>query len=207
MNDYETKLATCFDPSSVIEKLTDVPLDHNDLSIGFVIEFGQCRVILGGDVVRKTWELVLRPDPMNPMELAATAVKVSHHGSATGYCDSLWSTFAREKKPLAIVTPWRLKLPSAEAIEHILEYSDSLVATGLRSGAEALQSGFNLTTAFSPEAIEHLRADAITLPQPLGFGRCGVTLNHLGRVINVEIADGAGHLTASPSQGEAGLSA
>jgi hypothetical protein len=39
----------------------------------------------------------------HPLELASSAVKVSHHGSTTGYCKGLWNSFALDHDPVAVV--------------------------------------------------------------------------------------------------------
>ena len=65
---------------------------HNAISIALRIRFGNATVVLGGDVEDEGWKTVLcehRPD-----ELESQFVKISHHGSTTGYCPGLWSVLS-----------------------------------------------------------------------------------------------------------------
>jgi Metallo-beta-lactamase superfamily len=92
--------------------------DHNLISSALLIEFGQTRIILGGDVEVDGWQDVLDDQPMN--DLSAHAVKVPHHGSRNGYCPGLWDRFAADQKPVAVLTPYSPKfLPQKVALDHI----------------------------------------------------------------------------------------
>jgi hypothetical protein len=91
---------------------------HNSVSIALVVSYGQTRIILGGDVERVGWHAVLTE--FTPEFLSANVVKVSHHGSATGYCQDLWPMFGGRKRTLAILTPYfRHHLPEPLALDEI----------------------------------------------------------------------------------------
>jgi len=187
VGNYETKLTKCFDSDRVIDRLTEVPLDHNVLSIGLVIEFGESRVILGADVVKATWKRVLAGDELNSQSLSATAVKVSHHGSTTGYCQNLWSRFAENGKPTAVITPYHAKLPEEVALKHISEHATPVIVTGMSPASETGFQGADLNNVFPTETLEHLRVDAdVATARSLKVGRCALLIDHIGNVCQIE---------------------
>ncbi len=88
---YNEQLNACFDKTTRGKILADKieGVAHNEISSGFVLEYGTQRVILGGDVESPGWQDILqRPEP--GFNLRADLVKVSHHGSENGYCPELW---------------------------------------------------------------------------------------------------------------------
>ena len=67
---------------------------HNTISIALRIRYGKSTVLLGGDVEEEGWKTVLREH--RPQELESHFVKISHHGSTTGYCNGLWSVLSAQ---------------------------------------------------------------------------------------------------------------
>ena len=124
---YQEELHKCFDNQGRL--VDELPFQrHNDVSAAISIRYGNARVILCGDVEIKNWNDTQRFLPAD--EFKANGVKVSHHGSTTGYTPDLWARFAAAQKPYAIVTPFRrFGLPKKEALEHIRTNTTVLMTT------------------------------------------------------------------------------
>lgn len=140
--EYDAGLAKCFDKHGVVRtKFPDG--GHNLISSALRIVFGETRIILGGDVEKKGWGRVLNDFPHD--FLTAHAVKVSHHGSRTGYCPGLWRVFSKVRKPVAVVTCFASKeLPEREGLEEILPHVDRLFTTCIDAvSAERLPIGID----------------------------------------------------------------
>jgi beta-lactamase superfamily II metal-dependent hydrolase len=152
-------------------------LNHNDISGALLITYGRTRVILGGDTGRASWEYALRA--FDPSHLSARVVKVSHHGSCTGYCAGLWEAFCANGPTYAIITPnRRFDLPRPEAVAHIKSHASHVMTTclpavrlGPRPQPEFLEAEFHgiLTTGFS------------LAPQQEATGRCSLVLDADGQ--------------------------
>jgi hypothetical protein len=151
------------------------------VSVGLLITFGETRVILGGDVERAGWNDVRAE--LQSEHLAAHAVKVSHHGSETGYVPGLWEDLASGRKPIAVIAPYRrFRLPKAEAIDHIRPHVSKILLTcGIEAAAipgavtEPLKSRLFLRT--------RLKARPAT---PAECGRCTLVYDASGNCINEE---------------------
>ena len=126
---YEDTLIACFAEGGLIREGVRIPhADHNGVSVGLFLEYGKTRVILGGDVEGPGWEDACVDFAREGM--SADAVKVSHHGSSTGYIEGLWERFAQRKKPIAVIVPYRrFSLPEEEAIEHIRPHAATVLLT------------------------------------------------------------------------------
>jgi hypothetical protein len=120
-------LSRCFTPDGTL--VADPPsLRCNEVSIALLIRCGTTRVLLGGDVERANWELVLAA--VDAGDLSVQAVKVSHHGSRTGYCTDLWRVFSADRKPVAVITPsLKHRLPTRDAVEHIQRHAEAVYVT------------------------------------------------------------------------------
>src|SRR6202034_2046479 len=78
--EYESTLARCFDSNGFLaDRLPG--LNHNMVSGGLLIDYGQARIVLGGDIDTEAWEETMRLFPSQCR--SAGLVKVSHHGSTT----------------------------------------------------------------------------------------------------------------------------
>ena len=56
--------------------------DDNTASAAFLVKYGQCRIVLGGDATNLSWHLALRDQ--SRCHASCHAIKVSHHGSLHG---------------------------------------------------------------------------------------------------------------------------
>ncbi len=114
---------------------------HNTISIGLRIRFGQAKVLLGGDVEKEAWNSVLREHPQE--DLVSHFVKISHHGSTTGYCPELWTVLSNQGscRPIAALTPYkRFKLPDPAALEHIQDHVRSIHSASRSGHAERTET-------------------------------------------------------------------
>ncbi len=138
---------------------------HNTISIALRIRYRKATVLLGGDVEEEGWKTVLREH--RPEELGSQFVKISHHGSTTGYCPGLWSVLSAggTNKPLVALTPYkRFKLPDPIALDHIKDYASRDL---LRQPARAFTQRRELATRGAGQAqVGELRK------VPGGHGRC-----------------------------------
>ena len=114
---------------------------HNTISIALRIRYRIATVLLGGDVEEEGWKTVLREH--RPEELESQFVKVSHHGSTTGYCPGLWSVLSARgtNKPLVALTPYkRFKLPDPIALDHIKDYSSAIYSASRRGHSPGVEN-------------------------------------------------------------------
>jgi hypothetical protein len=114
---------------------------HNTISIGLRITFGQARILLGGDVEAEAWRTILREH--RPEDLASHFVKISHHGSTTGYCPDLWTVLSSQgsSRPIAALTPYkRFKLPDPAALDHIQGHARSIHSASRSGHAERIEN-------------------------------------------------------------------
>ncbi|MCL5097597.1 MAG: hypothetical protein M1608_08725 [Candidatus Omnitrophica bacterium] len=78
----------------------------------------QPSIILGGDIDAEAWNETVRR--FSSKKLCSALVKVSHHGSATGFCEGLWHRLSPRKTAVAVITPFPGQgLASAEGLTHI----------------------------------------------------------------------------------------
>lgn len=153
-------------------------IDHNIVSAAFRIDFGDTRIILGGDVEEAGWCDALAE--INSDLLRAHAVKASHHGSKTGYCKNLWETFSAGGAPYVLVTPYRSsRLPRAEGLEHILQFANSIGITASWLPL-SLPLGERLTRS-RWEIFRTFKAREVSSGQ--GFGRCSLVYDDKGNCI------------------------
>jgi hypothetical protein len=153
--------------------------DRNLISSAFLIEFGQTRIILGGDVESDGWQDVLDDRPVG--DLAAHAVKVPHHGSRNGYCPGLWDRFAVVRKPAAVLTPYASKsLPDSEALDHIRPRAWAIhSASALRHDPNPLPTSADPRLARIRSTLA-LKARARRLGSPRAGGSCHLIFDNRG---------------------------
>jgi hypothetical protein len=158
---YERTLAKCFDSDGEFLAKELPSVNHNMVSGGLLVEYGQARIVLGGDIDTEAWEETVRNFP--PERLASALVKVSHHGSTTGYCNGLWEILSPGRLAVAVITPYSSQgLPSAEGLAHISGEAKTTLCPSIKAAAEAnewddsaLDTGFK---GLSVDALLTLRA-------------------------------------------------
>ena len=178
---YENALAACFTEDGRFRARLP-QAHHNAVSVGLLIRFGETQVILGGDIEQLGWNDV-RQD-LQRENLFANAVKVSHHGSETGYVPGLWKDLAGGKKPIAVIAPYRrFRLPKPDAISHIRPHVSKIMLTcefdaGTTPGAARppLKSRLFLRT----------RLKAMPAPPDCGCGRCMLVFDSSGNCMRSE---------------------
>jgi hypothetical protein len=192
---YNEGLLRCFDERGTVRSRLP-QAHHNVISSALLIIFGQTRIVLGGDVEREGWRDALRE--MGADHLAAHAVKVSHHGSANGYCDGLWPIFAARGKPIGVVTAYvSQSLPRRVALEEIGRHTDRLLTTCITALREE-----QLPTAFDPSIFK----SRLALMNKMGglsdarghqCGRCTLIFDRLGKCVETLLTPPAGQFTAA----------
>ena len=182
---YEDALTACFAGDDlVLDRARLAHADHNGVSVGLFLEYGKTRVILGGDVEGPSWEDACVEFAAERM--SADAVKVSHHGSSTGYIEGLWERFAQRKKPIAVIVPYRrFRLPQDEAIDHIRPHAETVLLTcplGLVSGTT---SG-DIPSPVKSRAAIHARFHARPAPAVATCGRWTLVFDADGNCVRRE---------------------
>jgi hypothetical protein len=130
---------------------------HNAVSIALLVSYGRARIILGGDVEETGWRAVLAE--FTPEFLAAGVVKVSHHGSTTGYCEGLWSRMGVGKRSLAVLTPYsRHRLPEVAALEEISRHTRAVYSSCGQGHCQAVRDWHS--RHLSSRRMENFRAKA-----------------------------------------------
>lgn len=188
---YEREFTNCYDTNGNFIR----PMKreyHNLVSVGLLLKYGKTQVILGGDIVREGWkDSVLEFGENN---LAADAVKISHHGSNDGYCDGLWENFSKNGKPIAIVTAYASqRLPRKSALEHIQKYTKQIYTTRLESLSTnefpSIKDTIKDTKAWMAlsKKIEILPSDEQTK-----VGRCSFWFDNNGSLEHKDLSSNAG---------------
>lgn len=133
---YEEHLEKCFNAEDGGLARKEPNVNHNMISGGLLIEYGHARVVLGGDIDVAAWEETVRI--LQPARMRSNLVKVSHHGSSTGYCQGLWHHLSPNKHSVAVLTPFSIQgLPSPEGLAHISQNAKSIYTASVGGAREA----------------------------------------------------------------------
>jgi hypothetical protein len=181
VGDYENALASCFTEDGRFR--AQLPqTSHNSVSVGLLVRFGETRVVLCGDVERACWGDVRAQ--VQPGRLLAGAVKVSHHGSETGYVPGLWEDLAGGKKPIAVIAPYRrFRLPKPEAIGHIRPHVSKILLT---CAIDAANTPGPVTQPLKSRLFLRARLKARPAPRDARCGRCTLVYDAAGNCIGEE---------------------
>lgn len=190
---YENSLARNFGEDRKYRRpgKNDRP-DHNISSMALLVEFGETRLVLGGDVLKSGWDDVMTNFDAAP--LSAQLVKVSHHGSAGAYCPGLWEAFSDGTKPISVITPYRNSgLPREKGLEHIQKFSDRIVVPCIDAihpeSVPAGRGGINVQSSLLLR--QQLKA---TQAGPFRTGRCGFVFDDKGTCIEESTSGPAGEI-------------
>ncbi|HUE73160.1 MAG TPA: hypothetical protein VMP01_19905 [Pirellulaceae bacterium] len=116
---------------------------HNEVSPAIAITYGRTRLVLGGDMECNAWAEVVADTSTHvpPRSLACHVLKVSHHGSSNGYCQTLYQKLGGSRKFVAIVTPYfrgEHPLPEREGIQALLPFTSEIFVTDIERTREKL---------------------------------------------------------------------
>jgi hypothetical protein len=128
----------------------------NCTSLGFLIQYGNAQVLLGGDMEEGNWGCfhAARASGGNATvlpPLAPCLIKASHHGSPTGQVPGMWKAGAGffgslacvGGTPYCVITPWRMgasewHLPRQEVIDGMTKARYHVWVTGNGSNGSSL---------------------------------------------------------------------
>jgi hypothetical protein len=129
---YEETLSKCFEGNGFLADR--VPnINHNLISGGLLIEYGQARIVLGGDIETEGWEETMK-SLASKGRLRSILIKASHHGSTDGYCKGLWDCFSPNRCAFAVITPYlNQQLPSWEGLVHISTHAVTSCTPSLKA--------------------------------------------------------------------------
>ena len=183
VSSYTSDLLGCFRGDGTLDhKLPH--RKHNIISAALTLEWNRTRILLGGDVERAGWTLIL--DECPERLCSCSAVKVSHHGSTNGYSEGLWPKLGDHINTIAILTPFHNhRLPDSRALDHIGKHVSALYATGpLQQTAES-----SSVTDAPLESRQALRAELEAVPVSTSerFGRCSFVFDDQGSCLSREI--------------------
>ncbi|MEX0977371.1 MAG: hypothetical protein WDZ48_00870 [Pirellulales bacterium] len=114
-------------------------IDHNAISGGVLVEFGETRVLLMADAEHQLWEQLLA-DEDAILDRRVHLIKVAHHGSENGYCRQLYERIADPRSTIAVVTPFDKgvkKLPTSIGISSIRPHVNAIYCTNRTVAQEA----------------------------------------------------------------------
>ncbi len=124
---FHESLKNCFTSEGYLLPEGSQP-SANCVSSALRLRYGNTIVILGGDVEQENWLDTLKA--LTEKSLSASGVKVSHHGSVTGYSADLWQVFSDATLPVAVIAPSvRHRLPRADAVKHIQSFTSHVFTT------------------------------------------------------------------------------
>ncbi len=87
----------------------------NQMSAVLLLEYGSCKIVLGGDAVSGAWESIMASAPeLVRTDLASNwqVVKVGHHGAADCYSPGMWARVLRPEAAALLVSGDGLLHPS-----------------------------------------------------------------------------------------------
>lgn len=121
----------------------DVP---NVVSLAVSIAWGSRRVLLGGDVLRGVsspnsgWKGVLRlldQEDLGHLVTDVDVVKLSHHGSHTGFVATAWDRHAFRARPVGMVAPFSpSRLPDRPTLSSLMPRVSRLLASSRAGGVD-----------------------------------------------------------------------
>ncbi len=199
---YEDSLSDCFRPDGGGLRERVPREQHNIISGGLLIDYGQARIILGGDIDREGWKETLNTVGKE-MGLRSQLIKVSHHGSSTGYCDGLWEAFSPGRSAVAVLTPYTSQgLPNPGALAHISQHARAVLSSSVEAAALATDwSSTAADTAFAGVSVDALVTLRATFPKAVDSrgkldGVCSFLVSDDGRV-EFSFSGSAGRLSGT----------
>lgn len=187
---YQEDLHKCFQGEHLESNLPD--MDQNRISAALLVEYGQTRLILGGDVEEESWrEVLARTDHAR---LEANAVKVSHHGSRNGYYTGLWPSFCAGGRTIAIITPSHLhSLPNEDAVIHIRSSTSHILSTCTPAITFSMDLRYDFWENYDAGVQLSLRAVFPTFmaDKPFSTGVCSLWFDNQGELLEANLTSPA----------------
>jgi len=126
----------------------------NQTSIGLLIEYGEARVVLGGDVEKPNWDCAFSRGAAASLE-GVHFIKLPHHGSATGSHLDMWSgkrrfVTAHPQATVAVATRYslgRTELPDPNVLRQIADAGCDVWVVGAKKINEEEGSLINRSLA------------------------------------------------------------
>jgi beta-lactamase superfamily II metal-dependent hydrolase len=190
---YERRLEDCFTSDGLLKSTSSLPqVRHNIVSAGIMVIYGNTRVVLGGDIEKAGWNDAMEEFPEE--WFAASAVKVSHHGSTNGYAENLWQTLALNGKPIAVLAPYRKQgLPDSVALDEIERHSTSVLTT---SASALNESVFSADAPLASRLAIHDRFKAEAEAETPGCGCCSLFFDQYGNCLEQVVDASASRIPA-----------
>lgn len=129
-------------------------VNHNLASPALLLTYGLTQIVVGCDMEVQGWEEAIRELP-DETSLACQFVKVSHHGSETGYTDDLYARFGAQRLPLAALTPFnrhRRPLPRRAGVKYLKVRTAELWTTSLQAALRSM----GIEEPLSPDELSRL---------------------------------------------------
>jgi hypothetical protein len=150
VNAYTNNIFRFFEKNKSTPASRPLKLRHNIISAALLIKFGQTQIVLGGDVEIAAWKLALRQCNTLRLGLHADAVKVSHHGSLTGFYTDVWTQFSSRAKTFSVITPFSSQsLPTKTALKNMSQFSTDIAITSPGPTNNGRDYLFEITTDFA----------------------------------------------------------
>lgn len=106
----------------------------NLISSAFLIQYGQFRCVIGGDLTNYAWEDIIKKKGGWQGLSCCSAIAVSHHGSLDGsrpFKSPLWGHIFCEKPKTAVISGgYRLNLPHPTVVEELRAIKAETYVTG-----------------------------------------------------------------------------
>lgn len=98
---------------------------HNIISVALIVEFGNLKILLGGDVVNESWHEIYKDDRFPILKSNIVFLKAPHHGSNGAYSKDIWDNWGKDFE--IIISPYnKAKIPKAEILEKIMTHSTKI---------------------------------------------------------------------------------
>lgn len=124
-----------------------MPRRPNQFSVVLWLRVGDLRILLGADMEEQHnpyggWRIIV--ESAERPEGEASLIKVPHHGSKTGQCESVWAKMLL-RNPVALLTPFhsgRTRLPTEEDARRIGRMtSNAFISAPLRDRSSRGRTG------------------------------------------------------------------
>lgn len=129
IDEYSKKYNECLDKACKNKGLSgDFSIEssvHNIISVALIIEFGDLKILLGGDVTNKSWQEIYKDDRYPLLKSNIVFLKAPHHGSDGAYDKEIWTSWGTDYQ--IIISPYnKSRIPKSEILEKIMTHSTNI---------------------------------------------------------------------------------